>query len=148
RLGEELEAQVRDARREIDAVIADLKARAVTMAQEAGRQATVSTGDTGAARADARAAVDGVAQRILAGEAAAGANPANQQSISNQQSAISNVSVGDRVIVGGLGLEALVTAVHDGTADLDVRGKRIRASVRDLKVIATAGAAAPPPKVN
>ena len=39
-----------------------------------------------------------------------------------------------RVIVGGLGLEAVVTAVHDGTADLDVRGKRMRASVRDLRV--------------
>jgi DNA mismatch repair protein MutS2 len=44
-------------------------------------------------------------------------------------------------------LEALVTAIHDGTADLDVRGKRIRASVRDLKVVAIGGAAAPP-KVN
>src|SRR5262249_10223668 len=58
RLGEELDAQVREARREIDAVIAELKAKAVTMAQEAGRQAAVSTGDTGGARAEARAAVD------------------------------------------------------------------------------------------
>ncbi len=38
-------------------------------------------------------------------------------------------------MVGGLGLEAVVTAVHDGTADLDVRGKRMRASVRDLRVV-------------
>src|SRR5262249_5584203 len=56
----------------------------------------------------------------------------NQSTISSQQSAI---SVGDRVIVGGLGLEAIVTATHDGTAELDVRGKRMRASVRDLKRI-------------
>jgi DNA mismatch repair protein MutS2 len=35
--------------------------------------------------------------------------------------------------------------VHDGTADLDVRGKRMRASVRDLKIVA--GQAAPA-KVN
>src|SRR5262245_5582994 len=155
RLGEELESQVREARGEIDQVIGELKAKATAMAQEAGRQpAAVSTGDTGGARADARAAVDIVAQKILAGEAVPGAiqqSPANQQSISNLQSAISNttVNVGDRVIVGGLGLEALVTGVHDGTADLDVRGKRIRASVRDLKVVSTAGAAgAPPAKVN
>jgi DNA mismatch repair protein MutS2 len=46
------------------------------------------------------------------------------------------------VIVGGLGLEATVTAVHDGTADLDVRGKRMRASVRDLRVIGGQPAAA------
>jgi DNA mismatch repair protein MutS2 len=43
-----------------------------------------------------------------------------------------------------LGLEAVVIAVHDGTADLDVRGKRMRASFRDLRLVAgaaTAGAA-------
>jgi DNA mismatch repair protein MutS2 len=53
--------------------------------------------------------------------------------------------VGSRVIVGGLGLEATVTSIHDGTADLDVRGKRMRASVRDLKVI---GGQASAPRVN
>jgi DNA mismatch repair protein MutS2 len=51
-------------------------------------------------------------------------------------------AVGDRVTVGGLGLEAVVTGIHDGTAELDVRGKRMRASVRDLRVIAGAPAAA------
>ena len=28
-----------------------------------------------------------------------------------------------------------MTSIHDGTADLDVRGKRMRASVRDLRVV-------------
>ena len=51
-------------------------------------------------------------------------------------------AVGDRVIIGGLGLEAVVTSVHDGTADLDVRGKRMRASVRDLRVVGGAPAQA------
>jgi DNA mismatch repair protein MutS2 len=46
------------------------------------------------------------------------------------------------VMVGGLGLEAVVTAVHDGTAELDVRGKRMRASVRDLRVVGASPAAA------
>jgi DNA mismatch repair protein MutS2 len=45
------------------------------------------------------------------------------------------IDVGSRVIVGGLGLEATVTALHDGTAELDVRGKRMRASLRDLRVV-------------
>jgi DNA mismatch repair protein MutS2 len=44
--------------------------------------------------------------------------------------------------VGGLGLEATVTAMHDGTAELDVRGKRMRASVRDLRVVSS-GVSAP-----
>jgi len=52
------------------------------------------------------------------------------------------LAVGDRVIVGGLGLEATVTGVHDGMADLDVRGKRMRASIRDLRVVSTVHAPA------
>src|SRR6185295_14246495 len=122
---------------------------AVTMAQEAGRHAAVSTGDTGGARAEARAAVDNVAHRILTGDAASGQQAPGQlpSTASLPTATIGSVNVGDRVIVGGLGLEALVTGVHDGTADLDVRGKRIRASVRDLKILA-AGAPPAPAKVN
>src|SRR5258708_17451143 len=66
RLNEELETQVRQARREIDDVIAELKAKTAAIAEEAGRQA-VSTGDTGGARSDARAAVESIAHRGLAG---------------------------------------------------------------------------------
>jgi DNA mismatch repair protein MutS2 len=56
--------------------------------------------------------------------------------------------VGDRVVVGGFGLEGVVTSIHDGSAEVDVRGKRMRAGVRDLQVVG----GAPPPvatvKVN
>jgi DNA mismatch repair protein MutS2 len=38
-------------------------------------------------------------------------------------------------MVGGLGLEGVVTTIHDGSAEIDVRGKRMRAAVRDLRVI-------------
>ncbi|HXI28454.1 MAG TPA: endonuclease MutS2 [Vicinamibacterales bacterium] len=136
RLTEELDAQVRQARKEIDEVIADLKAKSAAIASA---PRLVSTGDTGAARTAAREAVENVAKRLLAEDAAP---IANQSSIINNQSSI---SVGDRVIVGGLGLEAIVTATHDGTADLDVRGKRMRASIRDLKRI---GGQAPPQQVR
>ena len=56
---------------------------------------------------------------------------------------MAEIAVGNRVVVGGLGLEGTVTAVHDGTAEIDVRGKRMRASVRDLRVIAGGAADAP-----
>ncbi len=146
---------MREARKEIDQVIADLKAKTAAIANA---PRLVSTGDTGAARTAARAAVDQVAERMLAGEQSTidhlqpGSNPqsdGNLQSVRNPQSAIRNdsISVGSRVIVGGLGLEATVTAIHDGTADLDVRGKRMRASVRDLKVIG-GGAPSAPAKVS
>ncbi|MCU1382920.1 MAG: hypothetical protein JWL71_1617, partial [Acidobacteria bacterium] len=137
RLNEELETQVRAARKEIDQVIADLKAKADAIARG---PRLVSTGDSGAARAEARAAVEAITARANAGAAAH-----EPSSTSHQPSAISPVAVGSRVIVGGLGLEAIVTAVHDGTADLDVRGKRMRASVRDLTVI---GGQAPAARVN
>jgi DNA mismatch repair protein MutS2 len=140
RLNAELETQVRAARKEIEEVIAALKAKAEAIAHG---PRLVTTGDTGKARGDARSAVDAIAARVAAGDAQSTVD--NPQSISNLPSAISNVSVGSRVIVGGLGLEATVTAVHDGTADLDVRGKRMRASVRDLKVI---GGQAAAPRVN
>jgi DNA mismatch repair protein MutS2 len=141
RLNEELEAQVRQARREIDDVIAELKAKTSAIAQEAARQ-TVSTGETGAARSDARAAVDNVVKRLLEAEPEA-ARPAEAATANGP-----SPSVGDRVIVGGLGLEAIVTGVHDGTADLDVRGKRMRASVRDLRFVASAASSPAKIKVN
>jgi len=36
-----------------------------------------------------------------------------------------------------------VTAVHDGSAELDVRGKRMRASIRELRVVAPAPSSPP-----
>ncbi len=142
RLNEELDAQVREARREIDDVIAELKAKTETIAR-GSRQSRVTTGDTGAARSDARAAVDAVdvasspaADRARPVRGGRGESPPGRQPQPRRRS-------GDRVIVGGLGLEAVVTAMHDGTADLDVRGKRMRASIRDVRVIG--GPSAPSP---
>jgi DNA mismatch repair protein MutS2 len=132
RLNEELETQVRQARKEIDEVIADLKAKTASIANA---PRLVSTGDTGTARSEARAAVEGVASRVLAGADASTHQPDSPSALRPPSSGTPSVAVGDRVIVGGLGLEAVVTSMHDGTADLDVRGKRMRASVRDLVVV-------------
>jgi DNA mismatch repair protein MutS2 len=141
RLSEELDTQVRQARREIDDVIAGLKEKTNQIAQDAARQ-TVSTGATGAARTDARAAVDHVAQRFLEPAGAIADRPAASSS------AVRRAAVGDRVIVGGFGLEGIVTAVHDDIAEVDVRGKRMRASVRDLQVVDGAPASTNKVKVN
>src|SRR6185503_2288779 len=134
RLTEELDAQVRQARREIDEVIADLKEKTAAIAQEATKD-RVTTGDTGTARSDARAAVESVARRFL--------EPVVAKEPEAQAPAGPIPSVGDRVIVAGLGLEALVTAIHDGSAELDVRGKRMRASIRELRVVAPAASSPP-----
>jgi DNA mismatch repair protein MutS2 len=42
---------------------------------------------------------------------------------------------GARVSVGALGLEGVVIDVHGSQAEVDVRGKRLRAAIRDLRVI-------------
>jgi len=137
RLNEELDAQVRQARREIDDVIAELKARTTAMAQDA--QGMVPTGETGGARSDARAAVDSVVKRYL--EPADAATP----EIAAAAAPVPAPHVGDRVVYGGLGLEGIVTALHDSGAEIDVRGKRMRVHVRELRVI---GGMAPAAKVN
>jgi DNA mismatch repair protein MutS2 len=141
RLTEELEAQVRQARREIDEVISQLKTRTSAIAQEAARQ-PVSTGETGSVRSDARSAIDQIVTRMLepAGAPAAAPVPAGREA-----------RVGDRVVVEGFGLEGLVTSVHDGSAEVDVRGKRMRANLRGLRVVqegAAAGNAGGRVKVN
>jgi DNA mismatch repair protein MutS2 len=133
RLNEALETEVRQARREIDDVIATLKAKSEAAAREAARQ-QVTTGDTGSARSEARAAVESVAKRFLEPTESPAATPSAPPAA--QPGAVP--AVGDRVLLDGMGLEAVVTSVHDGTAELDVRGKRMRASLRDLRIVARA----------
>jgi DNA mismatch repair protein MutS2 len=48
--------------------------------------------------------------------------------------------VGDRVLVGSLGLEGVVQGLHDREAEVDVRGKRLRARVAELRLISAAQA--------
>jgi DNA mismatch repair protein MutS2 len=136
RLSAKVDDQVRDARREIDAVVEGLKARAAELSEQAAvrlrsgdkvRAVGISTGDTGAARGDARAALDAIVERLKSGSepAAAPAAPA----------VTAIVEPGVRVTVGALGLEGTVIEVHGKHAEVDVRGKRLRAALRDLRVV-------------
>ena len=135
RLNEKLDERLRDARLEIDAVVAELKKQASALAAQASHSATPlpSTGDTGRIRSDARAAVDALVNKFRDDQPApppADAPPPR------------NVSVGDRVVLGPLGLEGIVVNVHDREAEVDVRGKRFRAHTHELRVL---GGAPPRP---
>jgi DNA mismatch repair protein MutS2 len=132
RLSEELEVQVRQARRQIDDVIAGLKAKTSAIAREAPNRA-VTTGDAGTVRSEARTAVDSVVRRL--------AQPA-EEPVRQVSEATQTPVIGDRVIVSGIGLQGVVTAIHDGSADLDVHGKRMRTNIRDLRVVGGAPAQA------
>jgi DNA mismatch repair protein MutS2 len=143
RLDSKIDDQLRDARREIDSVIEGLKTRAAELTEKAGRRlrtgdtvraAGISTGETGAARADAKAALDQIASRLKPGtQAPLESEPAGE--------AIA-LAPGVRVTVGALGLEGTIIELHGKTAEVDVRGKRLRSAVRDLRAVAAAPATA------
>jgi len=136
---ERLDERLRDARRDIDKVIDDLKKKASDMAGEAERRMSkrtfsgppISTGDAGAARVDARQALEDVAARFHGGEAPTPQPPATTEG---------HPSVGDRVVVGGLGLEGTLVGLHGDDAEVDVQGKRVRARGSDLRLVSKGGA--------
>ena len=140
RLDSKLDDQLRDARREIDAVIEGLKTPAAALSEQAAvrlksggrlRAAGLSTGDTGASRAAARAALDQIADRVRGSvegsTAAEGAPEVTQPSTPAEP--------GSRVTVGILGVEGTVIELHGKHAEVDVRGKRLRVALADLRVI-------------
>jgi DNA mismatch repair protein MutS2 len=142
RLDQRLDERLREARREIDAVVDQLKARTSSIAADAERRAArlVPTGDIGSARADARNALDAVVGKVR--DAADGpVSAARAEPPGHARPA----ALGDRVMVGPLGLEGVVQALHDGHADVDVRGKRLRARLEELRVIAPAATLAASP---
>ena len=135
RLDERIEERMRDARRQIDSVVDALKGRTGVLAADAERRAArlVPTGALGAARSEARAAVDAIGDRLRTGASVPGGGQTATAKITQDRPA----AVGDRVLVGAFGLEGIVKALHDREAEVDVRGKRLRARVDELRVLAT-----------
>jgi DNA mismatch repair protein MutS2 len=142
RLNEKLDERLRDARLEIDAVVADLKKQAATLVEQTARDiaAAPSTGDTGRLRGDARAAVDALVDKYRKDPAPA-APP-----IDAAPGRI--VAVGDRVVLESLGLEGIVVNVHDREAEVEVRGKRFRSQTAELRVLGGSAPKAEPSPVR
>ena len=137
RLDERIEERLRDARREIDGVVSALKVRTDALAADAERRMAprlIPTGETGAARAEARAAIDAIGERLRAASEPTEAAPAARTEPGRAP------AIGDRVLVGAFGLEGVVQALHDRDAEVDVRGKRLRARVDELRVVTPAAA--------
>jgi DNA mismatch repair protein MutS2 len=131
RLNEKLEDRVRQARRDIDLVIAQLKDKSEALIEQAStrvRTGGVSTGDTGAARAEARDAIERIVDRLKEPAPAAAGAPALAP------------SVGARVAVGGLGLEGTIVSIQGNHAEIDVRGKKLRSPLKGLQVVSAAAA--------
>jgi DNA mismatch repair protein MutS2 len=131
RLNAKLDDQLRESRREIDAIIEGLKAKTSELSEQAARRAaaSVNTGEAGSVRADARAALERVVGRLKTGtESGRASSPSAPQ-------AQGPIEPGTRVTVGGLGLEGVVIEIHGKQAEIDMKGKRLRAPLRDLRAI-------------
>ncbi|MBE3087979.1 MAG: Smr/MutS family protein, partial [Chloroflexi bacterium] len=141
RLDEQLDERLKQARREIDRVVDDLKRRTDELAAQAERRAlrqapVVSTGEAGGARSEARSALEAAVARVRsAGDEASAPAPAPTSQL--------RPVVGDRVVVPGLGLEGTLAAIHDHEGEVDVQGKRLRAKLSELRVVSKAQAPAP-----
>ena len=146
RVSEALDDRLREARREIDGIIEDLRQRTDALAADAARRAApgLSTGETGAARADAQAALDAAAERIRQVPIAADTResaPTTHQAPKGHDAP----GPGDRVVVDSLGLEGVVQEVHAHDVEVEVRGKRLRVPTGDLRLVAAMAAGKPAP---
>ena len=137
RLNERLDERLRQAKRDVDAVIDQLKEKSEAIAEKASLRAAVNTGETGSARAEARAEIDRIVED-LRHPSAAGSATAKAAALQT-----SEPEVGSKVTVGGLGLEGVVISIDGNRAEIDVRGKRIQAKVKELRVISGPSQQAP-----
>jgi DNA mismatch repair protein MutS2 len=131
RLNDRLDDRLRQARRDIDQVIDELREKSGALAEKASLRAAgaaLNTGETGAVRADARKAIDRIVEDLR--------QPAPQDSAAGTPAGSLALEVGARVAVGGLGMEGTVISLGGSQVEIDVRGKRLRAKVKDLRVIA------------
>jgi DNA mismatch repair protein MutS2 len=145
RLNERLDERLRQARRDVDAVIEQLKEKSEAIAEKASLRAAINTGETGSARAGARAEIDRIVEDLR--------HPAGESKDSPLQSGSSGGSsdppeVGSKVTVGGLGLDGVVISIDGNRAEIDVRGKRIQAKVKELRVIGGAPSKPSPARVR
>jgi DNA mismatch repair protein MutS2 len=134
RIEERIGDRLREAQREIDDVVRGVRERANQLVRPEAPAAHVSTGETGEVRTGARSALEEIANRYAPGDVPAEAAPA---------AAGPPASVGDRVVASPFGIEGTVQSIHDRDAEIDVRGKRIRVRLDELRVLVPASAIEP-----
>lgn len=134
RLNERLDERLRQARRDVDAVIDQLKEKSEALAEKASLRAAINTGESGAAKAEARAEIDRIVEDLRHPDARA----AERTPPSEARAPF----VGAKVSLG-MGLEGTIVAIDGNQAEVDVRGKRMRAKLKDVRVIGGAGGGKP-----
>jgi len=130
RFDDKLAERLREARAEVETVVTSLKRRAEVLGEKAaGRAASsqpvLSTGELGRLRADARQALDAVESGR---DRAAPDTPAGEPLRGTP-------SAGEEVFVTTFGAVGKVTAVSGQRVEVDVRGKRMRVPIKDLRTV-------------
>ena len=138
RIEQALGERLRTARGEIDAIVGGLRDRVATVEKEAAgridsRKRALSTGDSGALRAEAQSALERVA-RDFEGPAQPAPPPPPAPTL--------DVEVGAWVTVSPLGVDGAVQSLHGRDADVEVNGKRLRVPLSSLRAAAGRRAAA------
>ncbi|MEO8480689.1 MAG: Smr/MutS family protein [Acidobacteriota bacterium] len=127
RFDDKVSEKLREARVEIDRIVGTLKLKADAMAQRASERAAtrgpvLSTGEVGGLRAEAKAGV-----------AAVGAALGQEASVVPPAMLTAPPAVGDNVFVATFSALAIVRAVSGRHVDVEVRGKRMRVALGDLR---------------
>jgi DNA mismatch repair protein MutS2 len=172
KLEDSLQERMREARRAIDSVVDDVKKKAAALTEEAARRAaaprlvtttrtpaasTLSTGEVGSLRTDARTALQAMADRLRRDEEAGVATGARDEDgelrtdggrdrrppkPARVKAAPAPVVIpivpGAKLVVGALGVEGIVESVHDRHVEVQVRGKRLRASLDEVRAVGAA----------
>ena len=129
RLEQSLGERLRSARGEIDAIVGGLRERVAALEREAAgridtRERALSTGDSGALRAEAQSALEEVARKMEV--------PADEAPPAPAAPSL-DVEVGAWVTVSTLGVDGAVRSLHGADADVEVNGKRLRVPLASLR---------------
>jgi DNA mismatch repair protein MutS2 len=118
RLDDRVNEKLREARVEVDRIVGQLK-------QKADAQTRLTTGDVGSLRADARAALSTIADRLETPGGAA-AEPDRLETPPH---------VGQTVFVSTFGTDGIVRNISGKDVDVEIRGKRIRVKLESLRAV-------------
>lgn len=127
RMDDKLNERLREARAEVDKVVADLKAKAQQVAGQAETRLRdgrgLSTGDIGELRAEARSSLEAI------GSAIEGAVPPDPR----DEAPTTIPAHGTTVFVTSFGVDGIVRGGQGKNVDVEIRGKRMRVSLRDIR---------------
>ena len=127
RLDDKLNEKLREARTEIDRIVGQLKQKADVLSDRSqarltSRQPALSTGELGALRTEARVALGAIGEAI-------GESPVAEADAPLEVAP----DVGQTVFVATFGAEGVVRGTSGDRVDIDIRGKRMRVALRDLR---------------